>query len=145
MGFIRLIGRFSLFSFGSALTSALLHSCAGFQHILVNNNCKVTDHILVELECLLEFRDDVCRGFVQHLRVESGVLLVDCIREAPSPPTVNGRHLAAILRNEFLITSDNRLDLTVFQVGINNEGRFIFSLSDIQFNSPPLVISAARR
>lgn len=108
--------RFSLLAFRDSLMSAFLHSGPGFQHILINYNRKVTDHFLVKLESLFEFRDDVRRRFMEHLDVEACVLLLDSVSQASSSPAVYRGNFATVLRNEFLVTRDYRLDLSVFQV-----------------------------
>ncbi len=143
--FIRLGGEFSLFGSRSTLPTTSLHARTGFHHILIDNYRKVTDHFLVKLERLLEFRYDVCGGFMEHLHVESCVLLPDGVGETPSPPTVDGLHFTAILGDEFLIACNHGFDLAVFQVGIDNERCLVLSLNYVQFHSPPSVNLAVRR
>jgi hypothetical protein len=138
---IRMVGRVGLFaSRRRTLPAILLHTGTGLQHILVDNDCKVTDHVLVKLERLLELRNDVRGRLVKDLHIESCVLLPDRVCKTPSSPTICGCYYTTVLRDEFLITSNYRLYLTVFQVGIDDKCRFVFSLNDVQFNSPPLVI-----
>jgi hypothetical protein len=143
--FIRLIGRLSLFGSRNTLAATSLNSGPGFQHILVNNDCEMADHVLIELEGALELRYDVRRRFVKHLHVEPGVLFPDGVRKAPSPPTIDRGHFAAVLRYEFLVARDNGLNLTVFKIGVDDKCCLVLSLNDVQFNSPPLVNLAVRR
>ena len=119
--------------------ATFLNSSPGFQHILIYYNRKVTDHFLVKLEGLFEFCDDIRRRFMEHLDVEARVLLLDSISQASSSPAVYRGNFAAILRDKLLIARYDRLDLSVFQVRIDDESCLVFSLNDVQFNSPPLV------
>ena len=132
----------SLLAFRDALMATLLYSGPGFQHILIHYNRKVTDHFLVKLEGLFEFCDDVRRRFMEHLDIEACIFLLDSISQASSSPAVYHCDCSAVFRDEFLVARDYRLDLTVFQVRIANESSLVFSLNDVQFNSPPFVFSA---
>ncbi len=142
---IRLIGQISLFILRRALMAAFFHARTGFQHVLVNYNCKVTNDVLIELEHLLEFGDDIGLGLVKDLHVITCILLLDCVRETSSSPTIDVRYFAAVLGNKLLVARDYSLDLIVFKVGIDDKCCFVFSLNGIQFTSPPLVNLAVRR
>ncbi len=139
MLFLRAERWFSLLASRDALMATFLNSSPGFQHILIYYNRKVTDHFLVKLEGLFEFCDDIRRRFMEHLDVEARVLLLDSISQASSSPAVYRGNFAAILRDKLLIARYDRLDLSVFQVRIDDESCLVFSLNDVQFNSPPLV------
>ncbi len=111
-----LLGGLSVFVLLGTLVSPLLHSRTRFQHVLVDNDCKVTDYVFVELENLLELGNHIRRGFMKKLNVEPCVLLLYGIREASSSPAINGRNFSAVFRNEFLVPGNCSLNLAVLQV-----------------------------